>query len=213
VTGRKFVWLLAGVLGLGLSYGAVFGGGALYGRSTAPEGDSEGEAVVALPSPTPQAIQQAAQNVTPADVAQLRERLTQQFGGQLPPQVEQRLSQFQSGGSVSPGQAGAPGFFFVPAGEGQGALTSGGASAQGPGGALRSGGGITGEIVSISGNTVVLDTATGQVPVSVDTSTAVQVVQDVGASVLKTGDDVVVRGVRNEDGSLRALNITLAAAP
>ncbi len=215
MNGRTFIRVLAAVMALSLSYGAAFGGGALYGRSTAPEGSGSEQGVVALPTTTtPQPAQAPVLSFTPDDVARFREQLSQQFDGQVPPGVASALDQFRDGGTVDLGQLGDQ--LNLPQG-GQGSVPAmpfrqGGQAPQGaPDWAQRTVAGVGGKVVEVSGERLTLETALGQVTVNVDASTAVQAVSNIGRDALKIGDEVTVRGQRQADGTIRASLITLTA--
>ncbi|GEM_PF-2687909 len=196
-----FVKVAAGIVALGLSYGGVFGAGTLLGRSQAPEGASA-QSVVALPTATAQAAQPSTLTFTPDDVARFREQLSQQFGGQVPPQLEGVLGQFSDGGTIDLTQLG-----------GQGGLQGlpGGAGAPGQRGALRQATGTTGTITAVTGQSAILDTTQGPLNVTFDQSTAVQVISSAETGSLKAGDTVTVRGQRLADGTIVAAVITLSA--
>ncbi len=221
MTGSSFVKLVAVVVALGLTYGVAFGGGTLYGRSTAPEGEAA-QAVVALPTAIPAAEGQPQQlTFTPEDVTRFREQLSQQFGGQVPQGFDQALDQFRDGGTVDlsqlgGGQGAAP---ALPGGQRPGFLIQGGqpggqaGPGAGAGAALRGGGAVSGKVTSISTAEIILETAQGPVTVAVQSTTTVQTVSQETLAALKTGDEVQVRGVRQADGSIQAVAITRQPTP
>ena len=238
MTGNAFFKVVIGVLALGLTYGAAFGGGAVYGRSTAPETAAVLE-TVALPTATATPLaaaqgQPPVLNFTADDVARFREQLTQQFGGQIPPALQGALDGFRDGGQLPlpdgavlpPGGQGQ--FFFGGPGAQLGGGRSGGAggtggtgtgatgtpSAGGTGaGATQRAAGVEGKITSISDTKMTVETAQGAVDVNVDSTTPVQVTSSLSLNSLNVGDDVLIRGQRLADGTVRAVAISKQVSP
>jgi hypothetical protein len=206
MNGKRFAMVLGGVLVLGGSYGGVFAGGLTVGKSQA-EDEAAQEAVVALA--TPAAQPGAGLQLSAEDRAALRERLAQNFGGELPPDIAARIE--QSGGALIPfGDAG--GFFTIPEGAalpGQGPLPGGVVpGGAGPGAGVR--GGLAGTVSNIGDDRFDLTDAEGNVTtVVIQPNTSLQAIEALTASDLEEGDSVQVRGIRSEDGSLQAINVTL----
>ena len=229
-----FYKLLAVLLALGVSYGGVFGAGMMFGRSNAPDAAASA-GVVSLPTPT--AAQAAATTgeapvvgFTPDDVNAFRQQLQQQFGGQLPPQFEAALERFRDGGTVDLSQLG--GQLAVPAPGGQlpdgGKLPQGGRTGTGgarggqtggaQGGGAQGGftafaGGVAGKVTALSGSQITIETAQGSVSIAVGADTTVQSVSVSTVVSLKQGDEITVRGQRQQDGTIRAVAITRQSAP
>lgn len=238
MTGSSFFKVVIGVLALGLTYGAAFGGGALYGRSSAPKSAVASD-IVALPTATLPATGQGQPpvlNFTVDDVARLREQLAQRFGGQIPPALQGALDGFRDGGQLElpMGGLGAPppggqGQFFLggPGAQPRGAGGIGAGAAGGPGagatdapsaggtgaGATQRAAGVEGKITSISDTKMTVETAQGTVVVSIDATIPVQVTSSLPVGSLKAGDDVMVRGQRLADGTIRAVSITKPVSP
>jgi hypothetical protein len=220
-----FLKVLIVGIALSLTYGVAFGGGVLYGRSSGPEQGADASTVWLLaPTAAPDAStagQPPVLNFTPDDVNAFRQQLREQFGGELPPQLEARLDQFRDGGSVDLGQLAVP----VPGGQlpdgGQlpqgGRLGTGGARGGQTGGAqggfTASAGGVAGKITTLSTSQITLETAQGSVSVAVGAETTVQDVSASTVASLKQGDDITVRGQRQQDGTIRAVAITRQTAP
>lgn len=226
MNGSSFFKVVAGVLALGLTYGAAFGGGALYGRSTAPETAAASE-VVALPTATATPLaaaqgQPPVLNFTADDVARFREQLTQQFGGQIPPALQGALDGFRDGGQLALPE----GAVLPPGGQGQfffggpgGQPGGGGAGTGAPGGGTGTGGtiqrqaGVSGKITAISEGKMTLETTQGPVQVNVDPALTVQSVSSLPLTSLEAGDEVQVRGQRLADGTVRAAAISIQVIP
>lgn len=223
-----FYKLLAGLLALGVSYGGVFGAGTMFGRSNAPD-TAASAGVVSLPTPTAAPAASTAGQppvavFTPDDVNAFRQQLQQQFGGQLPPQLEATLDRFRDGGTVDLSQLG--GQLAVPAPGGQlpeggqlpqGGRTGTGGARGGQSGGAQSGftafaGGVAGKITALSSSQITIETAQGSVPVVVGADTTVQSVSVSTVAALKPGDEVTVRGQRQQDGTIRAVAITRRTA-
>lgn len=224
---RTFYWLTAGLIALGVSYGGVFGAGVMLGKSDAPE-SAESAGVIDLPvaaaAPTGATPGQApVVGFTADDVTALRQQLQQQFGGQLPSQLEAALDRFRDGGTVDLSRLGGGLAAPVPGGQ----LADGAQLPQvgrlGPGGArggqggqsgfMAIAGGVAGKIAAVSDSQITLDTAQGSVPVALGADTAVQNLSASTVASLKQGDEVTVRGQRQQDGTIRAVTITRQAAP
>ena len=72
----------------------------------------------------------------------------------------------------------------------------------------RQGGGTTGTIQSITGNTLVVKTQNGnEVTVKTTDTTLIEKLSSVSVSDLQTGEQVIVSGSQNDDGSISARSI------
>jgi len=85
---------------------------------------------------------------------------------------------------------------------GQGIITQGT-----PGGAAQFGGGISGTIETIEGDSLVINTDGGTVRVQTADTTLIEKNMSVGVADLEVGEMVVVSGPQNEDGSVTARSI------
>jgi hypothetical protein len=74
-------------------------------------------------------------------------------------------------------------------------------------GAQGLGGGITGTIEEVKGNTLVVSTGTETIRVQTTDTTLIQKYMPVTVGDLKVGEQVVVSGSRNDDGSYTARSI------
>jgi hypothetical protein len=74
-------------------------------------------------------------------------------------------------------------------------------------GAQGLGGGITGTIEEVQGNTLVVNTGTETIRVQTTDTTLTQKYMPVNVGDLKVGEQVVVSGSRNDDGSYTARSI------
>ncbi len=96
-----------------------------------------------------------------------------------------------------------------------GAATTGGGAATRPGaaGTAAAGGGAalattaTGQITTISGNTVTIQTRQGTEKVNLSSSTTIQKLVAGTTSDLKAGDSIIASGSRNADGSFDAKQV------
>ena len=223
-----FYKLLAGLLALGVSYGGVFGAGIMFGKSDAPAAAASA-GVVSLPTPiaAPAASttgQAPVVGFTPDDVNAFREQLQQQFGGQLPPQLAATLDRFRDGGTVDLSQLGGQLAVPVPGGQlpnggqlPQGGRTGTGGARGGQSGGAQGGltgfaGGVAGKVTALTSSQITLETAQGSVSVAVGADTTVQNVSVSTVASLKQGDEVTVRGQRQQDGTIRAVAITRQSA-
>lgn len=89
--------------------------------------------------------------------------------------------------------------------QGQGGQLTG--TGTGQGGIRAPGGGVTGTIEKVEGDTIVLSTNDGVVKVKVSDSTIIQKTVEVPVSDLEVGKQVIVAGSANEDGSINARSI------
>jgi hypothetical protein len=71
----------------------------------------------------------------------------------------------------------------------------------------RAGGGTVGTVESVDGDTVVINTQQGTVRVKTTDTTLIEKFTSVGVNDLKAGEQVVVNGSRNDDGSITARSI------
>lgn len=71
------------------------------------------------------------------------------------------------------------------------------------------GGGVDGSIKDIQGNTLDLSTATNVTTVNLSTNTTIENTVPATAADLKPGEQLIVRGTRNADGSLSADQIQI----
>jgi hypothetical protein len=74
-------------------------------------------------------------------------------------------------------------------------------------GTLAQGGGLTGTIEQIEGNTVVITTDAGSVRVQTSDTTLIEKTMSVGVGDLTVGERVIVSGSQNDDGSYTARSI------
>jgi len=117
------------------------------------------------------------------DPARFFQRLRGQ-GGQFP-------------GMVGTPQAGFPGAVGTPQ----------------PGGeAGRMGGGVMGTIKAVEGDTLVVTTEEGEIRVQTTDTTLIEKSMAVGVGELEVGEQVVVSGSRNDDGSITARSIRVSTA-
>jgi len=81
-------------------------------------------------------------------------------------------------------------------------------------GQSQAGGGLTGTIEKVEGDTVILTTDEGSVTVKTSDTTLIEKTMSVGTKDLAIGDRVMVSGSKNDDGSYTARSIqTMRAAP
>ncbi|MBC6468052.1 hypothetical protein [Actinomadura alba] len=113
----------------------------------------------------------------------------------------------QAGGQAGPGAGGPGGGQAGPGG-------FGGQGGQRPGGGPAAGGGVTaGTVQRVSGDTIYLQTASGQVvKVTTNGSTKVRVTKDGALRDVKSGSSVVVQGTPGQDGTVTATNIAEGGA-
>lgn len=71
----------------------------------------------------------------------------------------------------------------------------------------RTGGGTVGTVESIEGDTLVISTQQGSVRVKTTDTTLIQKLMPVSVSDLAAGEQVVINGSRNDDGSITARTI------
>lgn len=71
---------------------------------------------------------------------------------------------------------------------------------------------VTGTVASVSGDTMTVTTTDGSVTVKLSSSTAVRKTVDVTAGDLATGQQVVVLGQRQSDGSVSATSVQQVSA-
>ncbi len=100
--------------------------------------------------------------------------------------------------SLMQGRFGARGGQFP----GQGIITQGT-----PEGATQFGGGISGTIETIEGDTLVINSNEGIINVKTTDTTLIQKNMSVGVGDLEVGEMVVVSGPQNEDGSITARSV------
>lgn len=74
-------------------------------------------------------------------------------------------------------------------------------------GAERFGGGIMGIIEAVEGDTLLVSTEEGEIPVHATDTTLIEKYMAVGVGDLEVGERVVVSGSRNDDGSVTARSI------
>lgn len=74
-------------------------------------------------------------------------------------------------------------------------------------------GGIMGTIEAIEGDTLVVTTEAGEVRVQTTDTTLIEKSMTVGVEDLEAGEQVVVAGSRNDDGSVTARSIRISTAP
>jgi hypothetical protein len=74
-------------------------------------------------------------------------------------------------------------------------------------GGTRSGGGITGTIEAIEGDTLVVNTQEGSLRVKTTDTTLIEKFTSVGVEELRTGEQVMITGSKNDDGSVTARSI------
>lgn len=79
--------------------------------------------------------------------------------------------------------------------------------------AQRFGGGIMGTIEAVEGDTLVVTTEEGEVRVQTTDTTLIEKSMAVGVEDLAAGEQVVVSGSRNDDGSITARSIQISTAP
>jgi hypothetical protein len=109
-----------------------------------------------------------------------------------------------------------PARFFQQQARGQGGQFPGLLQTPQPGqrGAQGLGGGITGTIEEIQGNTLVVNTGTETIRVQTTDTTLIQKYMPVTVGDLKVDEQVIVSGSRNDDGSYTARSIqSLRAIP
>ena len=74
-------------------------------------------------------------------------------------------------------------------------------------GGARAGGGIRGAVEAIEGDTLVVNTQDGSIRVKTTETTLIEKLTSVGLTDLGTGEQVMVMGARNADGSFTARSI------
>ncbi len=79
--------------------------------------------------------------------------------------------------------------------------------------AQRFGGGIMGTIEAIEGDTLLVSTEEGEVRVQTTDTTLIEKSMTVGVEDLEAGEQVVVSGSQNDDGSITARSIRISTAP
>ncbi len=114
-----------------------------------------------------------------------------------------RLMEMMAGqGGQFPGMGGRGGQFLEMVG-----TPPSGAEAQ------RFGGGIMGTIEAIEGDTLVVSSEEGEIRVQTTDTTLIEKSMTVGVEDLEAGEQVVVSGSRNDDGSITARSIRISTAP
>ncbi len=96
---------------------------------------------------------------------------------------------------------------FGPQGQGAQAGSPDQTPQAGQQGGARLGGGVRGTISSVEGDTLVLDTSNGNVQIKTTDTTLVEKFTSVTLKDLATGEQVMVMGSRNADGSFTARSI------
>lgn len=79
--------------------------------------------------------------------------------------------------------------------------------------AQRFGGGITGTIEAVEGDTLLVTTEEGEVRVQTTDTTLIEKYTAVGVGELEVGEEVMVSGSQNDDGSITARSIRISTAP
>jgi len=98
-------------------------------------------------------------------------------------------------------------FFRTVRGQGGFAPGEGGTGRQFQGGATVAGGNVTGTVESIDGTTIKVTTQNATVVVQTTDTTLIQKTATVKVSDLQVGEEVVVSGTQNSDGSYTARSI------
>jgi len=75
------------------------------------------------------------------------------------------------------------------------------------GGAMEPGGGIMGTVEAIEGDTLVVSTQEGTTRVRTTETTLIEKNKSVGLEELETGEQVIISGSQNDDGSITARSI------
>jgi hypothetical protein len=76
------------------------------------------------------------------------------------------------------------------------------------------GGGLTGTIEQVEGNTLVITTDEGSVRVQTSDTTLIEKTMSVGVADLVVGERIIISGSKNDDGSYNARSIqSLRAVP
>lgn len=129
-----------------------------------------------------------------------------------------QLSNSTTTSSLGTGASGAAGGRAARFGAGTGAAgpagagAAGGRAGAGGGGGFFGGGGANGSfgtVSSVNGNTIYLQTASGNVvKVTLSSATKVTKSQAVSKSALRPGDTVVVQGVKGSSGSISATSVS-----
>jgi len=78
--------------------------------------------------------------------------------------------------------------------------------------AQRFGGGIMGTIEAVEGDTLVVSTEEGEIRVQTTDITLIEKYTSVGVEDLAVGEQVVVSGSRNDDGSITARSLRISTA-
>lgn len=79
--------------------------------------------------------------------------------------------------------------------------------------AQRFGGGIMGTIEAVEGDTLVVTTEGGEIQVQTTDTTLIEKSMAMGVEDLEVGEQVVVSGSQNDDGSITARSIRVFTAP
>lgn len=79
--------------------------------------------------------------------------------------------------------------------------------------AARFGGGIMGTIEAVEGDTLLVSTEEEEIRVQTTDTTLIEKYTSVGVEDLAVGEQVVVSGSRNDDGSITARSIRISTAP
>ncbi len=107
-----------------------------------------------------------------------------------------------------------PARFFQERIRGQGGQFPGMVGTPQPGAeAQRFGGGIMGTIEAVEGSTLVVSSEEGEIQVHTTDTTLIEKSMVVGVGDLDVGEQVVVAGSRNDDGSITARSIRISTAP
>ena len=174
---KGFVLLLVGVLALGGILGGAFAGGIALGKSRGAEAAQTGLPVQSASAPRPDPSGQT----DPQSLQQLQQRI--QAGDITDEELAELRQQFQ--GRFGQGNSGA------------------GFARQG----FAGGGGLTGTIEVIEGNTVTVNTPEGPLQATVGEETTIQRTIEVELQDLVVGMRLTVNGERGEDGNVVATGI------
>ena len=79
--------------------------------------------------------------------------------------------------------------------------------------ARRLGGGIRGTIEAVEGDTLLVSTEEGEIRVQTTDTTLIEKSMAMGVEDLEVGEQVVVAGSQNDDGSVTARSIRISTAP
>lgn len=179
MSSKAFISMVAGVLVLGAVIGGSFVGGLAIGKDQ----EAEAAAPVAPVRQAPSSASQTADQTDGQTLGRLREQI--QSGDVSPEDLAQLREQFQ--GQFGGGAPGGGGF--------AGGTRFGG------------GGGLTGTIEKVEGNTVTVNTTQGTLLATIGDDTIIQKTVEVTSAELTEGTRVTVAGARAEDGTVQANTI------